>query len=205
MSDSTLAVMQFHLLHLVTDLGDAALLLPASLGLLCYFLYLRSRAAAFAWASAVGLCIALTILAKLSIMACGDWLSIFDVRSPSGHTSLSAMFYSGGALAVSAQRDQRTSRLLLAASVLLVVVIAVSRVLVSAHSVGEVVLGLAIGGIGVAWFARAAETGRLPAMAWQPMALGFVALALLLHGLHLTLEGPLEHLAALLRARTDCG
>jgi membrane-associated phospholipid phosphatase len=193
-----------HLLHLVTDLGDAALLLPASLVLFGYFLYLRSPVGAFAWASALALCITLTILAKLSIMACGDWLSIFDVRSPSGHTSLSAMFYSGGAIAVSAQRDQRTSRLLLAASALLVIVIAASRVLLSAHSAGEVVLGLAIGGVSVAWFARCAEPHGLPALAWQPVAASFVVLALLLHGLHLTLEGELEHLAALVRARTGC-
>ncbi len=195
----------YRVLHLVTDLGDAALLLPASLVLFGYFLYLRSRIGAFAWASALGLCIALTILAKLSIMACGDWLSIFDVRSPSGHTSLSAMFYSGGALAVTARRDQRTSRLLLAASALLVIVIAASRVLLSAHSAGEVVLGLAIGGVSVAWFARCAEPAGLPALAWQPVALSFVVLVLLLHGLHLTLEGPLDHLAALVRVRTGCG
>ncbi len=196
---------QVRLLHLVTDLGDAALLLPASLGVLCYFLYLRSRRGVFAWATAVGLCIALTIVAKLGFMACGDWLTLFDVRSPSGHTSLSAMFYSGGALAVSGRRDPRTVRLLLGASLLLVVAIALSRVALSAHSAGEVVLGLAIGAAGVAWFARCAETGRLPELAWQPLALSFVVLALLLHGLHLTLEGPLERLAALVRTRTECG
>lgn len=196
---------EFRLLHLVTDLGDAALLLPASLALLLYFLYLRSGRGALAWASAVGLCIALTIIAKLAVMACGDWPEVFDVRSPSGHTSLSAMFYSGGALAVSARRGQRTSRLLLAASVLLVIVIAASRVALAAHSAGEVLLGLAIGATSVSWFARCTETGRLPAMAWEPVAASFIALAFLLHGLHLSLEGPLEHLAALVRARTACG
>ena len=193
------------MLHLVTDLGDAALLLPASLLLLFYFLYLRSPRGAFAWASAVGLCLVLTALAKISFMACGDWLALLDVRSPSGHTSLSAMFYSGGALAVSARRGERASRLLLAASVLLVVVIATSRVLLSAHSAGEVVVGLAIGAASVAWFARYREAGELPAMAWEPIAVSFVALALLLHGLHLTLEGPFERLAALVREGTHCG
>ena len=196
---------RFHLLHLVTDLGDAALLLPASLVPFGYFLYLRSRAGAFAWASAMGLCIALTILAKLSIMTCGDWFSIFDMRSPSGHTSLSAMFYIGGAVAISAQREQRISWLLLVGSALLVVVIASSRVLLSAHTASEVVLGLAIGGVSAAWFARCAKTDHLPTRAWQPVALSFVVLALLLHGLHLTLEGPLEHLAALMRTHTGCG
>jgi hypothetical protein len=191
-------------LHIVTDLGDAALLLPASLLMLGYFLYLRSRLGALAWASAVGLCVALTIVTKLGFMACGSWVEILDIRSPSGHTSLSTMFYCGAAVAIAARRPERIGRLLLAASILLVLVIAISRVLLNAHSAGEVVLGLAIGGVSVAWFARAAEARALPAMAMAPVAICFIALALVLHHMHVTLEGPLERLASLLREGT-CG
>jgi membrane-associated phospholipid phosphatase len=191
-------------LHIVTDLGDAALLLPAALLMLGYFLYLRSLRGALAWASAVGLCIALTIVAKLGFMACGSWLEILDIRSPSGHTSLSTIFYCGSAVAIAAGRPEPIGRLLLAASILLVLVIAASRVLLNAHSAGEVVLGLAIGGVSVAWFAHAAAARNLPAMAMAPIAACFIALALALHHMHVTLEGPLEHLASLLRKGT-CG
>ena len=188
-----------HLLHLVTDLGDSILLLPASALVLAYFLYLRSRRAALAWASTVALCIVLTILAKVSFLACGSWVAALDIRSPSGHTSLSCTFYAGTALAVSADKDRLTRLFFAAASTLLVLVIAASRVLLNAHSASEVVTGLAIGAACVWWYWRRRREGPQPAIAWEPLAAGFLALALVLHGLHLTLEGPLTHLAHLLR------
>jgi membrane-associated phospholipid phosphatase len=187
-----------HLLHLVTDLGDAILLLPASALVLGYLLYLRSGRAAIAWASTVALCIGLTIVAKLAFLACGGWVSALDIRSPSGHTSLSFTFYAGTALAISADKD-RTTRLVLAGlSMLLVLAIAASRIVLEAHTASEVVTGLAIGGACVWWYWTRRGAGAAP-IAWEPVVAGFVALALVLHGLHATLERPLARFASELR------
>lgn len=188
-----------YLLYTVTDLGDAILLLPASALVLAYFLYLRSHKAAFAWASMVALCILLTVAAKLAFLACGSWVSALDIRSPSGHTSLSFTFYAGTALALSADKDRRTRVLLAGASVLLVLVIAASRVLLHAHSAAEVAGGLAIGAACVWWYASRRRIAPQPAVAWEPVVAGFLALALVFHGLHWTLERPLSRLASEMR------
>lgn len=192
------------LLYWVTDLGDAALLLPASGLLLVYFLYLGWRRGAVAWATTVALCVALTIVSKLGVKACGDWLALLDIRSPSGHTSLGTTFYACCAVSLSRNKSARIRLLLLASSALLILSIAVSRVLIEAHSAQEVVVGLAIGACCVWWFGRRTLERPAPVMPWEPMALSFVALALALHGLHLTLEGPIARLAHLLGSTAEC-
>lgn len=77
------------LLGLITDLGDAALLLPCTIVLLAYLLASKSRRLAVAWVSALVLCAGLTVLAKIACYACGaQQLAGLEVLSPSGHTSV---------------------------------------------------------------------------------------------------------------------
>ena len=74
-------------MHLLIDLGDSAVLLPASLGLLAYLIRFGSRADAAAYAAALAICLATTLVAKLTLAACGGERPVFGVESPSGHAA----------------------------------------------------------------------------------------------------------------------
>jgi PAP2 superfamily protein len=184
----------------VTDLGDAAFLLPASIIVAVHLLVVKSRAAALTWLSTVVLCTALTLLAKLACLACGHQFSSLAIHSPSGHTSLSTTFYLCGALMLSAQRPPLVQVALAAAGIGMVVAIAASRLWLHAHTPSEVALGMAIGLVCVGWFAalcqRHAATEALP---WPSLLTLTIALAVAMHGRHLGVETRLAELVARLQ------
>lgn len=194
------------LLWLVTDLGDAALLLPASLLLLGYFLYLGSGRAAAIWASTLALCLGLTVALKLSFGACGARFPLLDIRSPSGHTSLSLTFYACCALALSAEQDRATRFALVLASGVVVAGIALSRILLSMHTAEDVAAGLLIGCCCVSWFGLryAGAAASTPQPQWQPVLAALVVLAVTTHGLHLGIEDAIMRFAGLLRSGVQC-
>ncbi len=182
-------------LRLVTSFGDAALLLPAAVALLFYLVRARAWQTAAAWIAALALCAVLTAAAKMMFHACGAQLPALDIRSPSGHTSLSATFYGCGALMLSADQSWRRRLGALLAAAVVATVIAASRVALRAHSIEEVVAGFAIGLICVAFFAGGYLSRAHGALDWRlPVAL-LVVFALLAHGHHLSIEGFLGRLS----------
>lgn len=189
----------------VTDLGDAAFLLPASIIVACHLLVVRSTAATLVWLSTVALCAVLTLLAKIACLACGQQFPGLAIHSPSGHASLSTTFYLCGALMLSAQRPRPAQIVLVAASIGIVGAIAASRLWLHAHTPGEVALGVVIGLVCVGWFAalyhRHAVPEALPCF-W-PLALTIV-LAVAMHGRHLGVETRLAQLVARIQ-RADFG
>jgi membrane-associated phospholipid phosphatase len=189
-----------HLVHLVTNLGDSALLVPASAVLLAYLLYVRSGRTAGIWATTLVLCACLTIVAKLALYTCGAELSLADLRSPSGHTSLSVTFYGCCALMVGADKDPSIRWLLVLGSVATALAIAVSRVLLQAHTIGDVAAGFAIGVLCVAWFSSLYFARPASPMRWELALVTFSLVALLMYGRHWTLEGAIAHFARLLHA-----
>jgi membrane-associated phospholipid phosphatase len=182
---------------LIAGLGDSSFLIPASGLLVAYCLYLRSSRAALIWISTLALCAGLTIALKIGFRACGGEVPAFHIRSPSGHTSLSTTFYGCFALMI-AIREERAARLsVLLTSILLVAAIAVSRVVLEAHTVDEVVAGLLIGLCCVSWFAFRYLSCPPSTVPWQPLAVAFLALALLTHGWHVDFEVMIGYLARL--------
>jgi membrane-associated phospholipid phosphatase len=186
--------------NLITGLGDSAFLIPAPGLLVAYCLYLRSSRAALIWISTLALCAGLTIALKTGFRACGGEVPAFHIRSPSGHTSLSTTFYGCFALMI-AIREERGARLsVLLTSILLVAAIAVSRVVLEAHTVVEVIAGLLIGLCCVGWFAFRYLSCPPTTVPWQPVAVALLALALLTYGWHIDFEVMIGHLARLFRA-----
>jgi membrane-associated phospholipid phosphatase len=183
------------MLKLVTDLGDAAFLAPASIVLMGYLLFRRSAQAAAAWLTALGLCAGLTILAKVAFYACGTELASLLIRSPSGHASLSSTFYCCGALVLSANRERPVRLAFLLASGAIVLAIAASRVLLHAHTPEEVVAGLLIGLCCIAWFAFRRLRTNMPTLPLLPAAVVVLALAVVTHGRHIGVESRIARLA----------
>jgi membrane-associated phospholipid phosphatase len=187
-------------LEWTTGLGDAALLLPASLLLLLYFTYRGSVANAFTWATSLVICASLTIALKLCFHACGAALPFLDIRSPSGHASFSTTFYLSAGIVASAERQLwlRASSLFLGAG--LSVAIAVSRVALQVHTPAEAALGCVIGLGCAAWFAAGYRRNGPTLIDWRALAGIVVALALATHGWHLSAETTIAAVARLLNA-----
>jgi PAP2 superfamily len=189
----------------VTDLGDAAFLLPASIIVACHLLIVKSRGAALVWLSAAPLCAGLTLLAKIACLACGQLFPSLAIHSPSGHVSLSTTFYLCGALMLSARRPTYAQVNLVAAAIGMVGGIAASRWWLHAHTPSEIALGLAIGLICVGWFAALYQRhAALEALPWAWLLAVTIGLAVAMHGRHLGVETRLVQLIARIQ-RADFG
>jgi membrane-associated phospholipid phosphatase len=192
------------MLHFVTDLGDAARLLPASLLLAGYLLYLRSARAALILVSTLAVCAGVTVLLKLGLHACGLETHAFGLRSPSGHASLSTAFYISSAMMFSVDRGAYARAVLMLGSAGLIAAIAVSRVLVDAHTATEVAVGLLIGLGSAAWFGFRYFRGEPIWLPWPPVILVAVALLAATQGWHLSLEDAIGRIALWLRTGIVC-
>jgi membrane-associated phospholipid phosphatase len=188
------------LLEWVTGLGDAALLLPASLLLLAYFAHRKAASNCLSWVAALAICGAVTIALKICFHACGAAVPFLDIRSPSGHASFSTTFYlTAGMVASADQRPWlRAATLLLAAA--LVIAIGITRVELHVHTPAEVVLGSFVGLGSAAWFAIGYSRHRLTGLDWRPIAGAVLGLAILTHGWHLSIEDAILAVARELRA-----
>jgi membrane-associated phospholipid phosphatase len=181
----------------VTDLGDSALLVPASLLLLAYLLYLGKRRLALVWMATVALCASLTLMVKIAFPVLGADLPFPDMLHPSGHASFGTTFYLCAALMLAGDREGWRRTAILVAAVVLAAAIAISRVIVQAHSVSEVIFGLAIGSVCVGWFSLRYFAGQKPRLGWEPLLGMLLALAVVTHGWHLDLEGLVRHLSTM--------
>jgi membrane-associated phospholipid phosphatase len=188
----------------VTKFGDSGFLLPASV-CLCVGLFAagaRHNAVAFAYAWAA--CIGATTLAKILLMACGrDWISA-SIHSPSGHASLSAMFFLTLGFISRGEQNHVRGRGFAVLCIVLVGLIAVSRVFLGAHTAAETLVGVVIGLTSFGAFWRysgpaAPIPARVLLFGLAPLVLAYAA-----SGAHLHLEGPLERIAAWLARYLNC-
>jgi membrane-associated phospholipid phosphatase len=183
----------------LTEFGDPALIVPASIVLLGYLFYLKSARAAVSWGSTLLLCAAMTILLKFCFIACGGGLlPVLDIRSPSGHASLATTFYGSCALMVCAEKERAWLRaFVLVGSALLVAAVAASRILLRAHTAAEVTAGFIIGVCCVAWFALRYLDRPMPSLRLEPVILVAAVAALATSGLHFSLETIITRVAQL--------
>jgi membrane-associated phospholipid phosphatase len=166
-------------MHFLTNFGDLAVLLPLSAVMLVWLLSLRPRSSAIWWVVAFSLCVGLTALLKMYLYACEP---AAELQSPSGHTSLGTLVYGGIALVVAAEVTGWQRVLALGSGILVVGGIAVSRIVLGAHSPLEVVLGALIGAAALALFAREYLVHKPAAPSLRPLMLALVLFTAVLHG-----------------------
>lgn len=182
------------LLRVVTNLGDPVLLLPGAALLLCYLVRRGARRTAMLWLAAFALCIGLTVLSKFGLRLLGR--AVLDIASPSGHTGLSATFYLCSALALTQGSAPRIRAAGLAAASLIVLAIASSRVVLGAHDMAEIVVGLLIGAGCTLWFARGSAGAAAVPASRVPVLAAFVVVAVLVNGWHVSAEAGIRRIAA---------
>ena len=141
------------IIKFVTHFGDLAVVLPLALAALLWFAYIGAKRLIFYWVASLLTCTLITIILKMYFLSCPS--GHFDLRSPSGHSSLSILIY--GALGtIAAKGDNGAKRLtVFAATAFLIIAIAVSRSILGAHTVLEIAIGLVIGGLALIPFVHA--------------------------------------------------
>ncbi len=189
-------------MQLLSNLGDIAVLLPASLGLIVFLAWFRLRQDAAAYAAAAAACLAVALLAKLAFAVCDGKYSVFGVESPSGHAAFAATFYGCLAALLGAGRTIGWRLALYSGAAALILLIGASRVALEAHNVPEVAVGVLIGAVSIALFnilRGKSERLELSARTIVQMSpfVGLYALCLLLLAGHCSAEPFIDSVAAL--------
>lgn len=187
-------------MDLLSGLGDVAVVAPASAALVVGLIWLGARRDAAAFAAAMLLCMALTLLAKLAFAACG-FAPRYDVESPSGHAALGMAFYGSLAALLAGGRRPGVRLALYVAAACASLAVAYGRVELGAHSVAEAVCGLLIGAVAAALFVALRGAPRRLSVTPQmlvrasPIAV-LLALDLALFSDRWTAEAVIDRLAA---------
>jgi len=188
------------MIGLFGNFGHSAVLLPASLFLAFVLFTAGRRKDAFAFSVALAICLATTLLGKLAVHACHAQMSEFDLESPSGHTAFAALFYGCLALIFAAGWPRLRAIALYIATTLLVLLVGVSRVVITVHTAPDVVLGFAIGGCAVLVFHALRGRPRpvvIAARTWAvAVPVGVVLVGLILLAAHRWTPEPLIAAAA---------
>jgi len=187
-----------HWMQAISNLGNAAILLTLSVIVAAAIWRFQSRLAAAWFLAMVTVCAVAMAILKVTFAACSQaWGT--DIVSPSGHASLSAMFYGSLALVMARQVRPWQQALIAIAGCGLIAAVAVSRVVLRAHSPAEVVIGLSVGMAACALFAvpylrRPAAPLNLTLL----IALSVPAI-LMLHNTHVHAEHVVRQIAPWLR------
>ena len=138
-------------MHLLSGLGDVALVAPASAALVVGLFLFGARRDAVTFAAAMLACVLLALSAKLAFAACG-FAPRLDIESPSGHAALGAAFYGSLAALLGGGRRLGVRLMLYFVAASLAAAVAYGRVELQVHSVAEVVCGLLIGALAASLF-----------------------------------------------------
>jgi membrane-associated phospholipid phosphatase len=183
-------------MRVLTDLGDAAVVLPLSAMMFVWLFSFHSHRAAVWWVAAVGLCVASTALLKIFLYTCP---LVSDVVSPSGHTSLTILVYGAILLIVATEGTGWQNVAIVATGAAVIVGVAGSRLLLKVHSALEVGIGMVIGTTTLALFAHCYLCLRSLEKPVWPLLLPAIAVIAILHGQELHAETFLHAISRYLR------
>lgn len=177
-------------LRYLTDFADQAVMLPLAVVVAVAMLAAGWARGALAWATIIGGMLAVMLVLKLLAGTCGTVLLGSELRSPSGHTASAAAIYGGG-LALVLRRALPGAPVAFLCAGTLAVLIGVTRVMLGAHSVVEVMVGGAVGVAAAMLLVRVA--GPVPDRVRSLPAVGAVVATLVVfHGLHMPAEAAIR-------------
>jgi membrane-associated phospholipid phosphatase len=190
----------------LTDFGDSAITVPLALLTFAFLIVIGQRSLAIGWGIAIlGCAIAVGAL-KILFAPCDHRLAFAALVSPSGHAAMTTVVYGSLTLLLGSSLPRAFRVTLDVAAALFVVAIAVSRFVLGAHDVSEVMVGLIIGLAALAGFRRfllAQGPVVLPVLSLAGAATVVIAV---FHGIRLPIEHAVRTLADLLHlALPWCG
>lgn len=148
----------------LTAIGDSKVMLPAAAFILAWLASAGARKAALWWCLLFGSAFVLVVFTKLAFIGWGLGIPALDFTGISGHSMRAAAIIPVLSFLVFQGANARVLRACVAGGFLLGVLIAMSRVMVDAHSVSEAVAGVAVGTVVSAAFLRIA-------MSMQPLVI----------------------------------
>lgn len=147
-------------LKVLALLGESKLLVPAcALAVLC--LMRDAPARAWRWMAGLGLAGAAVLATKLAFLGWGIGSATLDFTGISGHAMVSMAIYPVLGFGLGNTQGRNAARALCGLGVALALAIAVSRVLISAHSWFEVASGVFLGALVSAWVLAAWPADRM--------------------------------------------
>jgi hypothetical protein len=160
----------------ITDLGDLAVLVPLATAILIWLLRCFSRVAA-RWVLALSICVGLTALLKIVFYGCPP---AGDMHSPNGHACPQHSSLRRAGIDRSGRLAGLRRLIVIGVGAGLVLAITVSRLLLDAHSLAEVGLGLIIGIVSLALFGQ--KYVQSPDTKVWPLLIAAGVLISVLHG-----------------------
>jgi len=161
---------------------------------------------ALAWLATIAGCGLVMAVFKVTSSAvsegCGAMASVAPAFSPSGHAALSTAVYGGLAVLGGHQMSFAARLCLGVACVLLVGMIATSRVAIQAHTPIEVATGLSVGLCAVALLVYLLRHKAPPRLLGPQLALASALAVAWMYGTHWPVEETLHHWAGWIRQST---
>lgn len=181
--------MNHHVILWITNLADSGVILPLAVLLTGALWYLESARAAWLYGRTFLLCLGVMTVLKVLFISCGHVIGS-SIVSPSGHASLATLFFGSLAVLVWARRPGVAGVVIGIALIDLIIAIAISRVLLGAHNLPEVLVGVLIGLVALVLFAWPYLRLPHPDLRLRRLALVMLPAFLLTYGTIL----PAEHL-----------
>lgn len=172
-----------NIMVVLTELGDAAVTITVVVSVLLWLAWKHAWRAAAYWLAAAGCATALTTAIKAGLGRARPFPLYEDVSLfsfPSGHATMSMVTYGFLAVLISRELPPRGRLVALTATIILVVMIAFSRLYLGVHWLSDVLGGMAFG---TAWVAiLGIAYSRHATTVLSPRALIIVAFSALLGG-----------------------
>ncbi|WP_395062713.1 phosphatase PAP2 family protein [Paraburkholderia silvatlantica] len=173
-----------HLWYSITNLGGAGLTLPLALAIALWLMVGYSWRMAASWVLVLGLAIGLVTLTKIAFLGWGVGVRELDFTGISGHAMLSTAVYPVAFFLML----QGTPSFVRAAGVTIGLAVglavALSRVVLDAHSPSEAVTGCVVGALTALVFARYWWQAQAQRISAAVVALSLTALTVALHNVH---------------------
>jgi membrane-associated phospholipid phosphatase len=174
----------------VTDFGDSAVTLPlAALALVFLLISGWNRAACALLISVATAGLGIGLL-KLALESCGRPRIGASLVNPSGHMAVSVAVYGALALILVRRRPGWRVVSIWSAATALLAAIAVSRIVLHAHTPAEVVAGALVGLLAGLLFRKILGQDPSPVLHFRWFALAAAAVVFAMHGT----RWPIEHL-----------
>ena len=174
-------------LHVISDIGDQAVILPVLAVVGLVLLLAGWWRAAAAWFFVVPATLGLVLVAKMSTMACQNLIPPIGLLSPSGHASAAAVVY-GGALALVLGGGRYRLAVALFSGSAVAVLVGYTRYALEVHTLADVIAGGVLGTLGVVVLCLL--TGPRPVLrrGWIGASAAVLAVVVLFHGRHVYAE-----------------
>lgn len=176
----------------ITNLGDAALLLPLALAC-AMWLHAADRRESLRWLAVLAVGMTLVGASKILYAGCGVEIPSVQFRVISGHTMLAAAVWTVAIALVAGSARARWHRAGAVAGLLLAATIGVGRVVEDAHTPIEVVVGWLLGGGIALLFLRRffSQPRRMPRSVLA--GLGLLAVSSIAYGHHAPFQRMIVH------------